>query len=143
MPSITSANAVFQIAVNTVFPIPVQMQGFSADDIFTTNPLETSEVLMGVDGILSAGFVFVPVKQEISLMADSGSATLFDLWFAAQQAAKDVFQAQGIVILPSINLKWSLLNGFLSTYHAIPDARKILQPRRFAITWQSMIPSLI
>lgn len=143
MSSISSANAIFQILIATVLPIPVPLQGFSADDIFTVNPLESAETLMGVDGKLSAGFVFVPVKQEIALQADSISNLVFDQWYQAQQAAKDVFQCQGVVWLPAIGEKWTLINGFLSTFHPIPDARKVLQPRRHAITWESVSPALI
>ena len=143
MASISSANAILQILVDTVFPVPIQLQGFSADDIFTTNPLESAETLMGVDGILSGGFVFVPVKWEVSFQADSVSNSVFDQWYQSEQAVKDVFQAQGALWLPSIGTKWALNNGFLTTFHAIPDARKVLQPRRNAITWESVSPAII
>ena len=143
MASISSANAILQIIVDTIFSVPVQLQGFSADDIFTTNPLESAETLMGVDGKLSGGFVFVPVKWEVSFQADSASNSVFDQWYQSQQAAQDIFQAQGTLWLPSIGTKWTLNNGFLTTFHAIPDARKVLQPRRFAITWESANSALI
>ena len=143
MATISSANSIFQILIDTVIPIPILLQGFSADDIFSVNPQESAETLMGVDGILSGGFVFVPVKQEIRLQADSASNIVFDQWYQAQQAAKDVFQCQGVVWLPSIGTKWALNNGFLSTFHPIPDARKVLQPRAFAITWESVSPAVI
>lgn len=143
MASISSANAILQILVDTVFPVPIQLQGFSADDIFTTNPLESAETLMGVDGILSGGFVFVAVKWEVSFQADSVSNSVFDQWYQSQQAVKDVFQAQGTLWLPSIGTKWALNNGFLTTFHSMPDARKVLQPRRNAITWESVSPAII
>ncbi len=129
--------------MDTVFPVPIQLQGFSADDIFTTNPLESAETLMGVDGILSGGFVFVAVKWEVSFQADSVSNSVFDQWYQSQQAVKDVFQAQGTLWLPSIGTKWALNNGFLTTFHSMPDARKVLQPRRNAITWESVSPAII
>ena len=143
MGTISSANAIFQISVETVIPIPVLLQGFSADDIYSVNPQESAETLMGVDGILSGGFVFVPVKQEISFQADSLSNLIFQQWYQAQVAAKDVFQCQAVVWLPSIGEKWSMNNGFMTTFHPMPDARKVLQPLRYAITWESISPAVI
>jgi len=143
MGSITSANSIYTLAVTGLFPAPFQLQGFSAEDIFTTQALASVETLMGLDGILSGGFVYVPVVQSISLQADSASNNLFDQWYQAQQIAKDVYTAEGVIILQSIGKKWNLSNGFLSSYPPMPDAAKTLRPRRFAITWNSMNPANI
>ena len=139
MASITSANSIYMLAVTGLFITPQQLQGFAADDIFDTEPMENAEVLMGVDGVLSAGFVFVPVKQSVSLQADSASNTLFEAWYAAEQAAKEKYFATGIVRFPSISRSYALTNGVLSTYPAISDAKKVLQPRKYSITWGSVI----
>ena len=139
--SITGASAVFMLSITPIFPTPIQLQQFAADDVFSTDPLESSEVVMGVDGVLSGGFVFVPIKQNITLQANSPSATLFDQWYLAQQTIKDVYPAQGIVQLPTLSQKWTMSNGFLTTYHPIPDAKKLLQPRRFSITWNTVVPA--
>ena len=143
MSTITSANAIFTLSITDLFPSPIQLQGFSADDIFTTGPLASAETIMGLDGLLSAGFVYVPVVQNISLQADSASNTLFDQWWGAQQVAKDVYEAQGVVILPAINTKWTMVRGFLTSFPPIPDAAKTLRPRRFAITWNAVSPAEI
>lgn len=138
--TITGANATYLLSIPPIFPLPQQLQGFAADDVFDTDPVEASEVLMGVDGIMSAGFVFVPVKQNISIQADSDSATLFDNWYLAQQTIKDVYYAYGIVNLNTIGKKWILNKGSLTTYPPIPNVKKLLQPRKFTITWQSATP---
>jgi hypothetical protein len=142
MGSITSANATFLLAVAGVFPVPQQLQGFSADDIFGTDPLEVAETSMGVDGVLSAGFVFVPVKQSITLQADSDSNNIFDDWYLAEQVAKDKFRCSGIVLLPSIGKKWTLNNGAMTTWPPMPDAGKVLRPRKFGVTWESVSPAV-
>lgn len=138
MASITSSNSIYTLSVTDLFTSPIQLQGFSAEDIFTTQPLASVETLMGIDGVLSGGFVFVPVVQSISLQADSASNDVFDQWYQAQQLAKDVYTAEGIIILTSIGKKWNLSNGYLSSYPPMPDAAKTLRPRRYAITWNSM-----
>lgn len=136
--SITSATSIFFITIPGVFPTPQQLQQFAADDVFSTDALESAEVQMGVDGFLSAGFVFVPVKQQINLQANSISGDIFDQWYASQQLIKDIYPANGVVVLPSQGKKWTMTNGVMSSYMPIPDSKKVLQPRRFAITWESV-----
>ena len=143
MSTITSANAIYTISVSTLFPAPIQLQGFSADDIFTTGALASAETIMGLDGVLSGGFVFVPVTQNITLQADSASNTIFDQWWATQQLNKEVLTANGIIVLPAINTKWALTKGFLTSFPPVPDAAKTLRPRRFGITWNLVSPAEI
>ena len=97
---------------------------------------------MGVDGVLSAGFVFVAVKQSITLQADSNSNNIFDDWYLAEQVAKDKFRCSGIVLLPSIGKKWTLNNGAMTTWPPMPDAGKVLRPRKFGVTWESVSPAV-
>lgn len=141
--SITSANAIYMLAVPPLFAVPQQLQWFSADNIFGTDPLQAAETSMGVDGHLSAGFVFVPVKQSVSLQADSPSNDLFDTWYQAQQLVKELYRCTGIVVLTALRKKWTLNNGVLDTYPPIPDAAKTLQPRRYSITWESISPAIV
>lgn len=141
MASITGANSVIMISIPLLFPIPQQLQGFAVDDVFDTDALESAETQMGVDGNLSAGFVYVPVKQNYSLQADSPSNFIFDTWWATQQQARDLFQANGVVLLTAVGSKWTMRKGFLTTYMPIPAVKKLLQPRKHTITWQSVVPS--
>jgi hypothetical protein len=64
--SITAANAIFQLYIPAVFSAPQQLQGFAADDIFDTENQELVQTQMGVDGLLSGGFVFIETKQTIT-----------------------------------------------------------------------------
>ena len=139
--SLTSANAIITLAIGTVFPIPVQIQGFAADDIFSTPAIKSAETLMGVDGKLSAGFVFVPVEQEFMIQADSPSNLVFDTWHALQQTTSELFAATGLIVLQGISTSWILNNGYLTSYPPLPDAKKLLQPRRYGITWESVSPA--
>ena len=141
MASITSANAVLTIAVATIFPIPQQIQGFATDDIYDIPAIKSVEVMMGVDGVLSAGFVYVAIVQEITLQADSASNAFFDTWWTQMQAAQDVYPASGLIKLPGIATKFTQTRGFLTGYKPAPGAKKVLQPRKYEITWQSIAPS--
>ena len=141
MRNITAANAELFLGVADLFAIPQQIQGFSADDVFDTEAIDSAEVLMVVDGVMSAGFIFVPVKMSITLQADSASNSLFDEWFAAEQTAKQKFFANATVKLVSIGTKWSMTNGVLTSFPPMPNGKKVLQPRKFGITWERISPA--
>jgi hypothetical protein len=141
MSTITSANAIVTLAIVGLFDTPVQLQGYSADDIFTVEPRQTSEVLMGVDGILSAGFVCNPTVQNISLQADSNANDIFDQWVQAMKVARDVYFANATVVLLSINRTFTCTKGSLTSYPPISDAARVLRPRRYTINWEDVSPA--
>ena len=139
MATITSANAVLALAVNNYFPVPQTIQGFAVDDAFESEAVQQAEILMGVDGILSAGKVFVPYKMTIHLQADSPSVFLFDAWRNAQDAAVDVFSASGSITLASTGMVYTLQNGYLTQATPFPAVKKTLEPLVYEITWQRII----
>ena len=141
MPSITSANTILTLAIPLLFPTPVQLQGFATDDVYDIPRIKSVETLMGVDGVLSGGFIYVEILQDIMLQADSPSNSLFDTWWTQMQAAVDVYPANGSIVLPGIATKFTMVNGYLTGYTPAPAAKKVLQPRRFEISWNSIVPS--
>lgn len=139
MATITSANSVLSLAINTYFPVPQVIQGFAVDDAFESESVQQSETLMGVDGILSAGKVFVPYKMTIHLQADSPSVFLFDAWRNAQDADADVYAASGSIVLSSTSMVYTLQNGFLTSATPFPAVKKTLTPLVYEITWQRIV----
>lgn len=137
MASITSANAVYMLAIAGLYDTPQQLQGFSTEDIFGTDPLEAAETMIGVDGRLSGGFVFAPVNQAIHLMADSESNQVFDDWYQTEQTAREKLVASGVILLTGVGKVWTMKRGFLVTFPPMPDAKKVLQARRYGIRWES------
>ena len=140
MSTITSANATIFVGAKGFFPVPQQLQGFAVDDVYDVSEISPAEVLMGVDGIMSAGFVFVPVPQNFALQADSPSIAFFDALFAGQVTAKEIIFLFGITHLPSIGKSFTMNNGVLTNYKPMPDGKKVLQPQKFGITWNSVTP---
>lgn len=143
MSTITSANSIFTLTVyNTSgasFLPPSQIQGFASDDAFLIDTIETTETLLGVDGIMSAGWLPTIKTQSVSLQADSISNDYFEAWFAGQEAARDVFWCAGQILYPSVSKSYTLINGVLFGYTPLSAARKVLQPRRFSIRWNTII----
>lgn len=139
--SLTVANVVLMVAVPPLFPTPQQIQGFAPDDVYNVPIIKSVEVMMGVDGIMSSGFTFVPIPMEITLQGDSASNSLFDIWWTQMQAAKDVYIASGTLKLPTIATKYVMTNGVLSGYAPAPQGKKLLQPRKHEITWGGWAPA--
>lgn len=135
---ITGANAVLTLAISTILPVPTQIQQFAADDVYDFDAIQSVETVMGVDGVLSGGWTWKPQQQTIMLMADSPSNQLFDTWFAQMKAAQTIFIANGIVALPAIRTKFIMTNGQLTDYK-LPGVKKLVQPRRYGITWNDVI----
>jgi hypothetical protein len=138
MQTITAANSVFALAITGLYPAPQVLQGYAADDGFTTEAVENAEVVMGLDGHMSAGFIFNPVKQTIVLMPDSPSLDIFNNWALAQLAAREVMVANASISLPAIKKKYVLTRGFLTSTTPVPDVKKVLQPVRYQITWNTV-----
>jgi hypothetical protein len=136
--TITAANSVFAITIAGLFPEPIRLQGFAADDVFSHALVAPVETLMGVDGFLSGGWTPQPKVQTIALQADSPSNAYFDDWYSAQETAREVYVADAHVTLQSIDVSFHCVKGFLTNYPPMADARRVLQPRRFSITWESI-----
>lgn len=143
MRTITAANSVYLLAVLPIFPVPQLLQGYSADAAFETDASEPAEVVIGVDGIMSAGYVPFLTRQTISLMPDSPSSDLFENWITAEKVAREVYYALGFVSLPSTGRKYALTQGVLTAAPPIPGTRKVLQARNFVITWGDITASPI
>ena len=141
--TITSANSVFTLVVAGLFPAPVQLRGYASDKAFTTEAVDLAEVQMGVDGRMTAGFVPNPVKQTITLQADSPSKDIFTAVIQAMKTAREVFYISGSISLPSTGESFTLTRGILTNAKQIPDAQKVLQPVEYVITWESVSRSLL
>lgn len=139
MADITSFNAVILISVPLLLPVPQQLQGFAADDIYDIARVAVTETSMGVDGTLSGGVVLAPIDQTFSMQADSPSISFFDAWYHGQIALGAVAPAQGNTTLTSVQTTFQQITGFLIDWDPMPAAKRILQPRRALVRWQSII----
>lgn len=133
--TITSANAVYTLSVVGVFNTPVTLEGWAVDEAFDTELQEIAQVQVGVDGEGVAGLTPVEQPQTLNFLASSISPPLFDQWYAAEQALGDKLYAAGTITLPALSTKWTLNKGILMRYAALPNVRKVLQPRQFGLMW--------
>jgi hypothetical protein len=137
--TITSANSVFTLVVPLVFPVPINVQGYAADDAFATEAVDSAEAVMGVDGKMSAGYTPFPTKLNVTLQADSDSISIFDTWLGAMQTAKEVFFGDATIVMPSVGRTYILTKGAMTRITQFPAAKKILQPVQYEITFESVV----
>lgn len=135
MATITSANSVLALVIPGVYPSPQQLRGFAVDEAFDTEEAEAAVVQVGVDGLGVAGWVPRAYKMTIQLIAASHSHMVFTNWWAAQDVNSEVIYASGVLIIPSVGTKYTLYQGALTRLTRIPNARRVLMPRRYEITW--------
>lgn len=141
--TITSANAVFTLNIPDVFPTPQLLEGYATDDGFDTEVVDTAEAKMGVDGIMSAGFTPFITKQTIHFQADSPSIQVIDDWLGAMESAQEVFFASASIVLPSVGRAYTFNKGALTKGKKLPDAKKLLEPVTYEISWESVSPANI
>ena len=140
MATLSAANAVITLSQATLFPNGVQLQQFGPDDV---TDMETAKILehsMGVDGVLSFGFVWAERMQEITLQGNSPSNAFFDSINTQQEAVQDAYPLNGVVILNAIGLQFNLINGGLEHYKPMPQVQKIIRPRKYRIVWNRVVP---
>jgi hypothetical protein len=142
MGTISGAGSVLTLNIpNVLTGGAVQIQGFATDEAFDIPAIKSAEVMMGVDGIMSSGFVFVVIPQTITLQGDSASNAIFDAWWTQMVSSLTTLPASGLIKTPSILMKYTLGNGILTSYKPISNVKKLLQPRTFEITWQGFAPA--
>lgn len=137
---LTASNAVVTLWQPILFPTPQQLQGFAADDVTGMADVDVLEEVMGVDGVLSFGFVWNARNQTVTLQADSASNAFFDTINTQQEAAQTAYPLSGTIKLTSIGLMFNLINGGLKRYKPMPDVKKIIQPRSYGIVWNRVVP---
>jgi len=139
--TITAANSSFALQVAGLFPVPVNIKGYSTDNMFSVAKANNSQTMMGVDGVLSAGWI--PVQRDFTfvLQADSESNDVMDAWIAAEENAREKLVANGIIIETATGKKMAMTQGYLGEHDPIAPAGKVLGPRSFTIQFKSISPA--
>jgi hypothetical protein len=138
---ITAKNAICMLTIPGVFPTPQQLDNFAADNIYTTEDVNPTEVVQGVDGQVGFGALPYLTKQKFTVQPNSKVLAIIDAWNTAMKTTGEVILCNMVVTLPSINQKYVCTDGGLTGYHPIPDAKKVLSALTFEITWSDVAPS--
>lgn len=131
--TLTTADISFVLSINGLFPA-VTIEGFGVDDAFSNESVRQAEVHQGVDGLVSAGFIFNLTEMTITIMPTSPSYLIFETWREKQIASKKIFAASGVINYPGINMSFVLQDVFLTSHQAMPNAKKIAQEMPYMLT---------
>lgn len=132
--TLTVANSSIVMTVEGLFPAGVTLAGYAADNVFEIGAVENGETQMGIDGKLSAGFVFNPIPFTLTLSADSESLDVFEQIWAREIATRNKLSVGLTVALPALGKRYSGRNGFLTSYQS-PSGQRILQPAVAVLTF--------
>lgn len=138
--TLTAANCQLTLFANPYLPVPTIIEGFASDAAFLFDSPAVAEVLMGVDGKMSGGFLPSITRQTITLQADSPSVRWFEDLLSASKAAREIAILQGVVAMPSIGRSFTLTKGILEQMTQAAPVGKILQPQTFQIAWNDIQP---
>jgi len=138
--TLTVANSAIAMTTEALFPSAVALQGYAADDAFETDAVENGEFSMGIDGNLSAGFVFNAVGLTITLQADSPSLDYFEQIYMYEQENRTKLQQDITISIPGKGRRYDYVQGYMVSYKA-PAGKKILQPGVVVFTFKRMQPS--
>ena len=129
---ITSANSVLVLTAGDLFPAGVTLQGFSTDQSFSQDELQTTEDRMGVDGNLVAGWIPSIKPVTIMLEASSPSYTAMATLFRAMEMARAPIIVGLVATVPSIKRVFTWTDGVMKSGTPVPNGKKILDPT----TWK-------
>lgn len=140
--TLTVANSAIALTTEALFPSAQSLQGYAADDAFDTDTVENGEFTMGIDGELSAGFVYNAVGVTLTFQADSASLNLFEQIYAYEQSNRTKLEQNLTIKIPAKNRQYDFTKGYMVSYKA-PAGKKILQPGVVVFTFKRMTPSTL
>jgi hypothetical protein len=135
--TLTTANSTMFMSVEALFPQAQRIQGYAADDAFDTEGVENGEYLFGIDGKLSAGFVYNEIPLTLTLQADSPSLTMFEQVVQYERTNRTKLTVQHTITIPDLGKRYNFSNGFMRSYKA-PAGKKILQPSVVVFVFEKM-----
>lgn len=138
--TLTTANSVLALTTEALFPAAQILQGYAADDAYSFDAVENGEYSMGIDGKLSAGFVYNEVPFTITLQADSPSLALFEQIYQYEQENRTKLTQNLTVTQVATGKRYDLKNGFMRSFKAA-DGKKTLQPGVVVFVFARLQPS--
>lgn len=135
--ALTTANSVITLRTEALYTSAQRLDGYAADDIFDFAEVENGEYSMGIDGLLSAAFVFNELPLTMTFQANSPSLNLFENIYQYEVQNRTKLEQNVIVTLPSLGKRYELRAGFMRSYKA-PSGKKMLQPAAVAFVFGRM-----
>lgn len=152
--SITSANSVLTLTATTrgvqtglstslgayssILGIPVTLEGWAADNAFSTEAVESSIIVLGVDGKAHTGWVPYTVSFNISLMPDSDSQSFIDQLAMIERTMRESLSLSSVLAIPSTEKKYYLTNGVLSRITPIASHGRVQAAQQATLVYSQL-----
>ena len=134
--NITSANAQLYLTVDELYPAGIPLQNFSADSMATSDDMEISQVRMGVDGGMAAGYVPNPYTVTITLEASSPSLETMQSILQAMKVNKRTYECKLVLTIPATKQVHTWTHGVLTNGNPVPAPKKVLDPTSWKFQFQ-------
>ena len=79
-------------------------------------------------------------QAQLTALANKQGGIEAQITDAQQAATQQTYPANCVTRLPALGLKMLHTNGYLTTYK-LPGAKKLVQPRRFRLMWNQVLPA--
>ena len=140
--SITGSTGISSLGtLSSLIGVPQTIEGWSADNAFSIDAQQTAVVVQGVDGKTHFGWVPHLVPFSISLMPDSDSQDYLENLVTAQDEMRETLMIGGVLIVPSIQRKYALTNGAITSFTPIPSHQRTLAAQGMVITFSKITPA--
>lgn len=138
---ITSADAVFVLTVQTLFNAPLTLENWAANRAWETQSLKLADTRMSIDGKLNRGYVPSAFDMTLHFSPNSKTYVLFDTIATASRQGETVYTLNGEISLKGLGRKYTLINGALMEYSALPSGGEMLEDVTAHIRWENVLPA--
>lgn len=128
--SITSANSALTItatsrgiqtglstslgAFASLMGVPTRIEGWASDNAFSTDQVESSQMVQGIDGKAHTGWVPFLVPFNVSLYPDSPSQDYIDQIVGIERTMRESLLISAVLIVPATLKKFYFSNGVIA-----------------------------
>ena len=134
--NITSANAELYLVVDELYAAGIPLTNFSADSMATSDDMEISQVRMGVDGGMAAGYVPNPYTVTITLEASSPSLETMQSILQAMKVNKRIYECKLVLTIPAAKQVHTWTHGVLTNGNPVPAPKRVLDPTSWKFAFQ-------
>lgn len=139
--NISSADAVFVLTVQQLFNAPVVLENWASNKAWSSQSLKLADTRMSIDGKLNRGFMPSLLDMTLTFSPNSNTYLLFDSIATASRQGQTVYNLNGEISLKGLGRKYTLTNGVLIDYSAVPDATTMLGDVSAHIRWENILPA--
>lgn len=138
MATITSANSVFSIAIDPIYPSAVTLQGYGVDDAFSSESIEKTLMQIGVDGQPALAYVYRTTNITVNLQSNSPSIEIFNRWANTMDSIREALPCNAVIELPALGKRYVLSIGALTGYTPVPTTTEYINDISFTITFSKI-----